>query len=60
MSIGTGTGYHVERWDSRKEMITEQSGDWPTEIEALAAINACPSCGGDTMLCECVTAYSQD
>lgn len=51
-------GYHAERWDDRKQMITEQSGDWPTKIEALQAITACPKCGGDTMLCECVTEHS--
>lgn len=55
-----GDGFHAERWDDRKQMIVAQSGDHATEIDALGAINACPKCGGDTMLCECVTEYSQE
>jgi hypothetical protein len=55
-----GCGYHAERWDDRKQAITEQSGDWPTKIEALAAVSCCPACGRDPMQCECVTEHSQE
>lgn len=31
-------GFHAERWDEAKQLIVAQSGDWPTEREALDAV----------------------